>query len=261
MMAQSFQPETAMTILRAPLRLASALPLRWAWLAPLLLAGAPAAWAETVTGNGQAASDVRHTGEFNAIGLGGSMALKLKQGSTTSVVVHGDSNLLPLIETVVERDRSLQLRWKRGVSVRSQAPVYVEVVAPQVQAVASAGSGDVDIDAMKVPRLSLAIKGSGGLRARGLATDDLAISVSGSGDLKLAGQATHLAIQISGSGGIDAGELRSDEVTVGITGSGHAVVHASRMLVASIAGSGGIRYSGEPSVQQSIAGSGKVSKR
>jgi len=38
-------------------------------------------------------------------------------------------------------------------------------------------------------------------------------------------------------------------------------VHASRKLVASIAGSGAIRYSGDPSVQQSIAGSGSVRKR
>lgn len=249
---------------RAPRRFASDSWIRlmpWVLLALLLLATAPAVWAETVAGNGKPASEVRNTGEFNAIGLGGNLALKLKQGSTLSVVVHGDSNLLPLIETVVERDKALQLRWKRGVSVRSNAPVYVEVVAPQLQAVASAGSGDIDIDAMKVPRLALSIKGSGDLRVRGLATEDLAISVAGSGDLKLAGQATRLTIELRGSSDVDAGELRSDDVTIGIAGSGAAVVHASRKLVASIAGSGDIRYSGDPSVQQSIAGSGTVRKR
>jgi hypothetical protein len=249
---------------RAPRRFASDSWIRlmaWTLLAWLLLATAPAVWAETVAGNGKPASDVRDTAEFNAIGLGGHMALKLKQGSVPSVVVHGDSNLLPLIETVVERDKSLQLRWKRGVSVRSDASVFVEVVAPQVQAVASAGSGDIDIDAMKVPRLALSINGSGNLRARGLTIDDLAVRIAGSGDLKLVGQARRLTIELRGSAVVDAGELRSDDVSVGIAGSGAAMVHASRNLVASIAGSGDVRYSGDPSVQQSIAGSGTVRKR
>jgi hypothetical protein len=235
--------------------------LPWLLLALLLIAAAPAVWAETVVGSGKPASETRPTGEFNAIGLSGGMALKLRQGSPASVVVHGDSNLLPLIETVIEGDKALKLRLKRVVSVRSRVPLLVEVVAPQVQAVASAGSGDIEIDAMKVPRLSLSIKGSGDLRAYGLNTGDLAISVAGNSDLKLAGQSSRLAIEVSGSGNVDASELHCDDVTVGIAGSGDAMVHASRKLVASIAGSGAIRYSGDPSVQQSIAGSGSVRKR
>jgi hypothetical protein len=108
--------------------------LPWLLLTLLLVAAAPAVWAETVVGNGNVAREPRNTGEFNAISLSGGMGLKLRQGSPASVVVHGDSNLLPLIETIVKGDKSLKLRWKRGVSVRSHAPLFVEVVAPQVQA-------------------------------------------------------------------------------------------------------------------------------
>jgi hypothetical protein len=235
--------------------------LPWLLLTLLLIAAAPAVWAETVEGNGKGASETRNTGEFSSIGLSGGMALKLRQGSPASVVVHGDSNLLPLIETVIEGDKSLKLRLKRGVSVRSHVPLFIEVVAPQMQAVASAGSGDIEIDTMKAPRLSLSIKGSGNLRAKDLNTGELAISIAGSSGLKLAGQSSRMAIEVSGSGNIDASELRCDDVTVGIAGSGDAVVHASRKLVASIAGSGAIRYSGDPSVQQSVAGSGSVRRR
>jgi hypothetical protein len=235
--------------------------LPWLLLTLLLIAAAPAVRAETVEGNGRAASETRNTGEFNAIGLSGGMALKLRQGSPASVVVHGDSNLLPLIETVIEGDKLLKLRLKRAVSVRNHVPLLIEVVAPQVQAVASAGSGNIEIDTMKAPRLSLSIKGSGNLRAKDLNTGDLAISIAGSSGLTLAGQSSRMAIEVSGSGNIDASELRCDDVTVGIAGSGDAVVHASRKLVASIAGSGAIRYSGDPSVQQSVAGSGSVRRR
>jgi hypothetical protein len=229
-------------------------------LALLLLAGTPAVWAETVVGNGRVISESRTFGAFNAIGLSSSVDLRLRQGTTPSLIVHGESNLLPLVETTLEGD-SLQVRWKRGVSVRSQAPVYVEVVAPLVQAVSSSGSGDVDIDTLKVPRLSLSFKGSGDLRAKNLSTDDLSVSIAGSSDLQLAGQATRLKIEVRGSGDVDASQLRSDDVTIGIAGSGDVSVHAARALAVSIAGSGDVRYSGEPSVQQSIAGSGTVRKR
>ena len=235
--------------------------LLWAMLVLLSLAAAPAVWAETVVGDGKPASQSRTVADFNAIALNGSIALKLKQGNTTSVVVRGDSNLLSLVETVVESNQSLQLRWKRGTAVRSQLPVVVEVTAPQVRAVASAGSGDIEIDDMKVPRLSLSIKGSADLRASGLRTDELAVSLAGSGDLSLAGLAARVSIELAGSGDIDAGELRSDDVTVGIAGSGDVTVHATRKLAASIAGSGDVLYSGDPSVQRSVAGSGSVRKR
>lgn len=230
-------------------------------LPALLLAVAPTLWAQTVVGNGKAASEQRRSGDFTAIALSGGMAIKLRQGSPATVVVHGDANLLPLVETVVEGDKTLHLRLKRGASVRTQTPLFVDVVAPQVHAVSSSGSGDIEIDTMKVPRLALSIRGSGDLRAKGLGTEELSIGVAGSGSLRLAGQAARLTIELSGSGTVDAGDLRSDDVTVGIAGSGDAVVHASRKLVASIAGSGDVLYSGEPSVQRSIAGSGSVRKR
>jgi hypothetical protein len=231
------------------------------WLTlPLAFAWQPAL-ADVVVGNGKAASESRSAAEFNGIALSGGMSLKLKQGSPASVVVHGDANLLPLIETVVESGQALQLRWKRGTSVRTQSPTWVEVVAPQIHAVASSGSGDIEIDTMKVPRLALSIKGSGDVRATGLSSHELSIGIAGSGDFNLAGRATRLAINLSGSGNIEAGDLRADDVTVGIAGSGDATVFAAHKLVVSIAGSGNVLYSGEPSVQRSIAGSGSVRKR
>jgi Putative auto-transporter adhesin, head GIN domain len=228
---------------------------------PLALACQPVQ-ADVVVGNGKATSESRSAAEFNGIALsGGSMSLKLRQGSPASVVVHGDANLLPLIETVVDGGQTLQLRWQRGTSVRTQSPTWVEVVAPQVHAVTSTGSGDIEVDTMKVPRLALSIKGSGDVRAKALSNDELSIGVAGSGGLHLAGRTARLAINLSGSGSVDAGDLRADDVTVGIAGSGDATVFAAQKLVASIAGSGNLWYSGEPSVQRSIAGSGSVRRR
>ena len=133
-----------------------------------VIVSSPSAWADTMAvGDGKAASETRSTGEFTAVDLRGGMALELRQGSAAAVVVHAESNLLPLLESVVEGEQTLQLRWKAGISVRANSRVWVEVTAPQIRSISSAGSGDVTIDSMKVPRLAVSIQGSGGVRARG----------------------------------------------------------------------------------------------
>lgn len=81
------------------------------------------------------------------------------------------------------------------------------------------------------------------MRAKALNTDDLSLRIARSGSADLAGRAARLDINLSGSGGIDAADLRADDVRV------------------SIAGSGDVSYSGEPTVQRAIAGSGRVRKR
>lgn len=233
-----------------------------AWsLALSFIAVGAAAQADTVIGNGKAASETRSTSEFNAIALQGDLALELHQGSPVAVVVHGDSNLLPLLESVVEPDRTLHLRWKRGISVRADSRTWVEVTAPQIRAVSSAGSGNTTIDTMKAPQMSVSISGSGSVHAKSLTGDVLSLSIAGSGGASLAGGATRLDVNLSGSGGVDAAGLRADDVRVSIAGSGDATVHAARTLAVNIAGSGSVTYSGEPTVQRAIVGSGQVRKR
>ena len=230
-------------------------------LALWFAAAGTAAWADTVVGNGQAASQARSTGEFDAVALQGGFALELRQGGPAAVVVRGDSNLLPLLESVVESDRALHLRWKHGVSVRTESRTWVEVTAPQIRALSSAGSGDITIDTLKAPQLSVSISGSGSVRATSLNNDELSLTIAGSGSASLAGQATRLDINLSGSGGVDAAQLRADEVRVSVAGSGDAAVHAARSLAVGIAGSGNVSYSGEPKLQRAIVGSGHLRKR
>jgi hypothetical protein len=54
-------------------------------------------------------------------------------------------------------------------------------------------------------------------------------------------------------------ELQTLRTTVSIAGSGNALVHATQAINANIAGSGDVRYSGNPgSVKSNVAGSGSV---
>lgn len=247
------------------------LSLRALLAAPLLALGAAlalaalpqAAQARTV-GSGTVATEARSVGEFQAVAQQGSIDLTVRQGAAASVQVSADDNLLPLVETVVEEGRSgptLVVRFKRGERITTRNPVRVEIVMPKLVSLASAGSGDVIVEAFSTPSLRLAISGSSDAKLNSLTTDELAISISGSGDVAGSGQAGKLTVSIAGSGDVRLGELRADDVKVTIAGSGDATVHAEKALKVSIAGSGDVVYSGNATADTKVAGSGSVRKR
>jgi carbon monoxide dehydrogenase subunit G len=236
-------------------------------LAPCLLCLAllpEAGNAASINGSGRSASESRSLAEFQAISLHGSMDLVVRQGSTQSVQVEADDNLLPLLESVVEagsQGATLQLRWKKGQSLSSRSKVLVTVVVSKLSALSAAGSGDVKVEAFNTPMLRLSISGSGDAKLLGLTADELGISISGSGDVAGNGSATRLKVSIAGSGDVRLSEMKADDVTVAIAGSGDAAVNANKTLEVKIAGSGDVSYTGNAAVKSSVAGSGGVTKR
>jgi hypothetical protein len=235
------------------------------------LAAAPAAQAwswgwgsgESVRGNGEAGSEVRDTGSFDAVALSGGFKVLIRQGTTTKVEIAADKNLLPYIETRIAdgaKGRTLQVGPKKGFSINTNINPTITIDMPALRAVAVAGSGTIDIQPMKTASVDAAISGSGDIRFSGLDADHLGMRISGSGDIVAAGKATQVSITIAGAGDVKATELAADEVKVSIAGSGDALVRADKKLNVSIAGSGDVRYVGSPETTSSVAGSGSVRK-
>jgi hypothetical protein len=224
---------------------------------PLLASGPALAWGERLTGSGRSATETRAVTGFDAIGLSGSMDLRVRQTATDTVEITADDNLLPYLETVLEGSR-LQVRWKRGTSVSTRSKVVVTVGAQKLRALSIAGSGDAVIDDFNTPSLSIAVSGSGSAKLNKLATEDLSVRIAGSGDVGGDGRATKLSVSISGSGDVKLTEMLADEVNVRIAGSGDAKVRAEKKLDVSIAGSGDVGYTGSAKLSSSVAGSGRV---
>lgn len=237
----------------------------WRGVAAALLAAA-SWWAATpvlasTVGSGRTATETRAVEGFEAVSLRGSIDLEVRQAAQASVAVTADDNLLPLLETVVDGG-TLQVRFRRGESVRTKTPTKVVVTTPKLTAVSSAGSGDVLVDGLQTPVFKLSIAGSSETVLRRLQTDALEVTIAGSGDVKGDGSARALKISIAGSGDVLLGGVESDDVQVSIAGSGDAAVTANKSLRVSIAGSGDVSYRGNPtSVKSSVMGSGSLEKR
>ena len=230
----------------------------------LSLSAVPAL-AETVTGSGQMLSETRAVSGFTGVQLEGSMRLVVRQSTAESVQLRADDNLLPLIETVVERRGSqptLVVRWKRWTTIRDSGDVEVTVDVITLNALSTSGSGTIEGASLSTETLRLAVAGSGDIRLNDLSAKTLNAAIAGSGDILVAGRAPELKVSIAGSGDADLAGLVADDVKVSIAGSGDVAVHADQSLSVSIAGSGDVRYGGRvTAVKSSVVGSGDVSRR
>jgi Putative auto-transporter adhesin, head GIN domain len=222
-----------------------------------------AALARTV-GSGREASESRPVADFDAIAVSDSIDLVVRQAEKESLTLTADDNVLPLVETVVEagqRGRTLVIRLRRGESLSTRRTIKATVDVVRLTALASAGSGNTTVGALKTPSLRVSMAGSGDLRLDRLTADALEVRVAGSGDVTGAGTADQVKLTIAGSGDVDLASLAADHVTVSIAGSGDAKITANQSLSVKVAGSGDVVYGGAvKAVRTSVAGSGTVTR-
>jgi len=198
-----------------------------------------------VNGSGNIKTEHRDVNQFDGVETSGSVDVDIKNGNTAGVEVEADDNVLPYIVTEVH-DGILNVHYKSGMYFNNtHAKVYI--TASTLSKLHSSGSADINaIDGIKNDGdIDIRVAGSGNINAV-LDAPTITASASGSGNLVLKGKTRNFNCQVSGSGDVKCKDLLSENTTVRVSGSGTAQVYASVSLKADAAGSGDIRYSGNP---------------
>jgi carbon monoxide dehydrogenase subunit G len=192
-----------------------------------------------VTGSGKLKSETRKIGNFSKIESRGSADCKVTVGKAVGLTIQADDNILPLVETTIEKD-TLIINCKGSFSTHNGIVVTISV--PNLE--------------------SFYVKGSGDSSIQGVRGKSFSVEIAGSGDINAAGQVDKSSASIRGSGDIDFSNLRAREAVASISGSGDIAIFASHALDASIRGSGDISYLGNPSdVGKSVSGSGEINPK
>jgi hypothetical protein len=192
----------------------------------------------TVKGSGNVISESRDATGFTSISVEGSANVNVAIGTKESVVISGEENILPLIETNVE-NHQLVIKTKPQTNYTTTKPVLVKVTMISLEAISIGGSGNMD-----VPDLS---------------GNAFKADLTGSGNITVKGSANSVKAMVSGSGHIYCGQLKAKTATAVLTGSGNITIYASDSLEATLSGSGSIRYSGNPAnVKKNVTGSGTI---
>jgi len=195
---------------------------------------------QNITGSGNVISETRSVSGFSAVSLEGSGNVEIVIGEEESVVVEAEDNLLPVIETVLEKS-VLVIRTKPLTSIQTSEPINIRITVKSLTGVLIPGSGNITVS--------------------GLSGDTFSVALPGSGNITIAGTANQVDISLGGSGNIYCDQLKARSASISLNGSGNITVYASESLDARINGSGDIQYSGNPArISKDVKGSGNIHK-
>ena len=175
-------------------------------------------WGARIKGEGPKVTKELNVDAFTGIGLSVSGKVYLTKGSTQSVKVEGQANMIDNLDLEV-KDNTWSIEFKDKAD--HYESLVFHITLPDLHALSIAGSGSI-IGESAFNNL-----------------DKLSLSIAGSGDIKSSG-------------------LKADKCKVSIAGSGDCTIEVAEDLNVSIAGSGDVHYKGRPRIKTSIAGSGKV---
>ena len=215
---------------------------------------------KTIHGNGNVSSEQRNSNSTDKIKSYGSFDVVIIQGSTPSVKVEADENLLPYIVTE-NKDGALVIRAKEHYNLSSDNKILVTVTTDKLSLLEIAGSGNVSGQGKFTgsEHLEISVAGTGNVKLD-INTPEINSEIAGTGSITLSGETKDSKIDIAGVGDYYAENLMSENVEISIAGSGNAKVYAESNLDIHIAGSGDVSYRGNATVKQDIAGSGKINK-
>lgn len=210
----------------------------------------------------------------NIVHLGGAVSLNMKQGSTPSLVLTGDKELLAKV--TVRQDGSTlsidmekaQVNWGMG---KRQA-VRAELTLPSLKEYTSHGVGASTVKGFSGDSLKLSLSGAGSLNGDvnykridadlgGVGSvklntgksERIDLSVGGTGSTTLTGETGMLDAELGGVGSLDAKDLQASSVDLSMSGIGSATVYAKDSAKVELTGLGGATVYGNPPKRSSSA--------
>ncbi len=214
---------------------------------------------EWISGSGNIVEVTRQVKNVNEVRLYGSGELEIIQGSTPSLIIKAEDNLIPYILTE-ENNGRLTIKIKEGVGFSSTQPIHYQLTVKDIREIDASGSAEINSNNLETDTLEINLSGYGNVTLNNLKVEKLNLSISGSGNMEASGFVNEMDISISGAGGFTGPELRADEVKVNISGIGRAVVWAVNRLKPEISGVGSVSYYGDPVVVENTSGLANVNR-
>jgi hypothetical protein len=210
-------------------------------------------------GSGNVISETREVSGFEAIDVEYPAEVFISQGSSESLEIEAEDNLLPNLKTQV-RNGKLEIFYRRegGKHVNPTKTVRITIVVKDLTDVNFSSAGEITIEKLKTDNLDASLSGAGNLNLEDVELNGLQVSLSGAGSLNASGTADDLDVSISGFGDFKGADLHSQDAQVSISGAGSATAWVDHDLSAQISGAGSIRYYGDASVTKQISGVGGI---
>jgi hypothetical protein len=212
----------------------------------------------------QAAERTYSVTSFDSVRVVGPHTVIVETGRGVSARASGSTEAMDRVSVSVQ-GRVLQIRnngnaWGGWPGQKVSAnQLTIRITTPAMQGIAFTGSGKLDVDQMKGPRISIVSNGAGSVRVGQVETDQLSVTLSGPGSISIGGRAAQAQVTLQGSGTLAAEALKTTDLKLVVQGSASATIGASRSAKVTSTGSSPITIIGHPACVVNAVGAGEVS--
>jgi hypothetical protein len=198
---------------------------------------------------------------FDRIRLEGPFVVTVTTGKAPSAHAIGSEEALERVSVRVE-GRTMLIRpnlsgWG-GYPGKQTGAASIAVTTPDLDTAIVLGSGSLEVDRMKAPRVVLTVEGSGRLRVRQIDADNASLAVAGSGTSEAAGRAKLGAAVARGTAEIRAGDLAVSDLTLTSESAGAVTMQAARSAKVNALGIGAIAVEGSAACEVRKTGGGPL---
>ncbi|HEY3473733.1 MAG TPA: DUF2807 domain-containing protein [Anaerolineales bacterium] len=210
-------------------------------------------------GSGNVVMETREVSDFDTIEIRYPARVFVRQGTSESLEIEAEDNLLPNLKTEVRNGR-LEIFYRRegGKHVNPTKTPEITIVVKDLADVDFSSAGELLVEGLKTDSLEISLSGAGNLGLEDIEVTALQVNVSGAGSSTASGTADSLDVAISGFGDFKGSDLHSQDARVDISGAGSATVWVDDELNVELSGAGSVGYYGSASVSRRISGVGGV---
>ena len=191
-----------------------------------------------ISGSGKRELQKREVAPFTSISAEGAFTIEVTCGKDQSLEVEGDDNVLEFVTTDVG---SNILRLKNTKNYSTAEPVKFRISVPNLEGLSVNGAGRVDI--------------------KGMNNEKFEIDTNGAPTITVAGTTKVIDIGANGAVKVDTTKLHASRGVVETNGASRVDLDVSDQLDATVNGPSTITYKGDPVVNKTIRGPGKVERR
>ena len=193
---------------------------------------------EGIKGSGKREVLKRQIETFTSISAEGAFNVEVVCQKDPSLEIEADDNILPLIAVEITHG---VLRLKNTNSYSIKEPVVIRLTVPNLEGLSVSGAGKFDVSKVK--------------------SQNFVLEAHGAAQIKVSGTTESLNISANGAGSIDAHSLQASKAVVESNGVAKVDIDVSDQLDVTVSGPSTVTYQGDPKINKSIRGPGKVQKR
>lgn len=191
-----------------------------------------------IQGSGKRELQKREVAPFTSISTEGAFTIEVTCQKDRSLEVEGDDNVL---EYVTAEVGSNILRLKSTKRYETSEPVKFKISVPNLE--------------------GLSVNGAGRIVIKGMNNDKFEIDSNGAATIVVSGNTKVIDVGANGAGQIDAQNLRASRGVVDSKGVARIDLNVADQLDATVNGPSTVTYRGDPVVNKTVNGPGKVERR